>query len=130
MAYRILVVACLFPTLALAGQAAGGGHGPSGCAGHGSAPGGVHGFSVAGNGIGISVSKSATGFSVRGHMPGGSQSMSVGPGPGSASATATSLGGVSATAATAAGVVSSASKTVSGAFGIGTSSSAKSSAGN
>jgi len=103
MSYRIIVAACLFPTLACAGPATVGG---------------------------ISVLNSPTGFTISGHTPGAAQSLSVGPGPGSASATASSLGAFSAQSSTAAQVLSSPLGTVSGAFGIGTNASAISNAGN
>ena len=77
MSYRIIIAACLFPTVACAGPVA---------------IGGANGFSVASNGAVVSVLNSPTGFTVSGHQPGGSQSISVGPGPGSASATASSVG--------------------------------------
>jgi hypothetical protein len=115
MSYRIIVAACLFPTVACAGPAA---------------VSGANGFSVAGNGAVVSVLNSPTGFTVSGHLPGGSQSISVGPGPGSASATASSLGPFEAISSTAAAVVSAPSGTVAGAFGIGRISSANSNAGN
>jgi hypothetical protein len=125
MSYRIIVAACLFPAIACAGPAAVGG--TSGLA----VASGSQGFSVAGNGAAVSVLNSPTGgFTINGHMPGGSQSISVGPGPGSASATASSLGTFSAMSSTAAQVVSTPSGTVSGAFGVGTNSSANSNAGN
>jgi len=115
MSYRIIIAACLFPTVACAGPVA---------------VGGANGFSVAGNGAVVSVLNSPTGFTVSGHLPGGSQSISVGPGPGSASATASSSGPFESISSTAAAVVSAPSGTVAGAFGIGTNTSANSNAGN
>jgi hypothetical protein len=115
MSYRIIIAACLFPTVACAGPVA---------------IGGANGFSVASNGAVVSVLNSPTGFTVSGHQPGGSQSISVGPGPGSASATASSVGTFESISSTAAAVVSAPSGTVAGAFGIGTISSANSNAGN
>lgn len=122
MSYRIIVAACLFPTLACAGPAVAGGV---------SASNGMNGFSVVGpNATGVSVLNSPTGgFTISGHTPGAAQSFSVGPGPGSASATASSLGTFSALSSTAAQVLSSPSGTVSGAFGLGTNTLANSNAG-
>jgi hypothetical protein len=114
MTYRIILAACLFPTLACAGPAAAG----------------SNVFSVVGNGADVSVLNSPMGFTVSGHAPGGSQSISVGPGPGSASATASSFGTFGALSTTAAGVFASPNGAVAGAFGIGTISSANSNAGN
>ena len=104
MPHRIIIAACLFSTVTC--------------------------FSVSSNGAGLSVLNSPTGFTISGRIPGGSQSLSVGPGPGSASATASSLGTFSAMSSTAAEVLSSPSGTVSGAFGLGTNTSANSNAGN
>ena len=115
MSYRIIIAACLFPTVACAGPVT---------------VGGVNGLSVSSTGSGLAVSNSPKGFTINGHMPGASQSLSVGPGPGSASATASSLGTFSAMSSTAAEVLSSPSGTVSGAFGLGTKTSANSNAGN
>jgi hypothetical protein len=107
MSYRIIVAAYLFPAVACAGPVGVGD--------------GVHG---------ISVFNGPTGFTISGHVPGGSQSVSVGPGPGSASAIASSFGTFGALSSTGAAVLSAPSGTVSGAFGIGTISSANSNAGN
>jgi hypothetical protein len=115
MSYRIIVAACLFPTIVCAGPIV---------------VSGTNGHSVSSNGAVLSVLNSPTGFTINGHTPEGSQSISVGPGPGSASATASSLGTFGAMSSTGAEVLSSPSGTVSGAFGIGTNSSANSNAGN
>ena len=115
MSHRIIIAACLFPTVVCAGPVT---------------VGGVKAFRCQAMAPGLAVSNSPTGFTINGHMPGGSQSLSVGPGPGSASATASSSGTFSAMSSTAAEVLSSPSGTVSGAFGLGTNTSANSNAGN
>ena len=116
MSYRIIIAACLFPTVACAGPVA---------------IGGANGFSVASNGAVVSVLNSPSGFTVSGHHARG-LAVHIGR-SGSRFSIGDSFVGrarLSAISSTAAAVVSAPSGTVAGAFGIGTISSANSNAGN